>query len=89
MPVAQVTIQNRVGLHARPASLFVSEAKKHSCKITVESNGRAANAKNIISVLALGAQKGQVITITTEGEGADEALSSLVELVNNLAEDPK
>ncbi len=89
MPVAQVAIRNRVGLHARPASLFVSEAKKHPCRITVESAGRTADAKSIIGVLALGAQRGQVITITTEGAGADVALHSLTKLVSDLSEDPK
>ena len=86
MFTAEVTVRNKVGLHARPAALFVSEAKKHECKIRVSANGRTADAKSILAVLALGVQCGQTITITTEGEGDEEALRSLVALFENFPE---
>jgi len=80
---ATVTLLNKVGLHARPASLFVRTAKKFKAKITVIKNGKTADAKNILSVLALGAEKGDQIHLIAEGEDAEEAIKTLVELINN------
>lgn len=80
---ARVVLMNKVGLHARPASLFVRTAKKFKSKITVEKNGKTADAKNILSVLALGAEKGDEIHLIAEGEDAEEAIKTLVDLINN------
>lgn len=80
---ATVKVKNKVGLHARPAALFVQEAMKHPCKITVESDGKRADAKSILQVLALGVKCGQEISIITEGENENTALQKLVSLVEN------
>ncbi|HAY83902.1 MAG TPA: HPr family phosphocarrier protein [Chloroflexi bacterium] len=83
MPEKNVIVQHKVGLHARPASVFVQTASKFSSTITVSCEGRNANAKSILNVLTLGAHQGAEITIAAEGEDAEEALSTLVGLVEN------
>ena len=80
---AVVTLLNKVGLHARPATLFVKTAKKFKSKIIVIKDNKTANAKNLISILSLGAERGDKIQIIAEGEDAEEAIKALVELVNN------
>jgi len=77
MPEITLTIQNKVGLHARPASIFVREASKFKSVIKVRNGEREANAKSILSVLTLGADMGTVITLSAEGEDADQALQAL------------
>ena len=83
MPEVTVTVQHEVGLHARPASMFVKKATGFKSDINVTCDGRSANAKSILSVLTLGAHKGAEIEITAEGEDADEALVALRELVES------
>jgi phosphocarrier protein len=83
MPEKTVIIKNKVGLHARPASVFVQTASKFSSTITVTCNDQTANAKSILNILTLGAHQGAEITIITEGEDAKEALTALVELIEN------
>jgi phosphocarrier protein HPr len=78
----QLHIMNKVGLHARPASLFVQKAKKFKCSLRISFNGREADAKSILGVLTLGANEGALITLCAEGEDeapAMEELSALVE----------
>ena len=79
-------VKNETGLHARPASLFVQKAAKYKSTIKVKKDGKEANAKSIISVLSLGASFGSEITIIADGPDAEEAVSGLVELLDNLEE---
>jgi phosphotransferase system HPr (HPr) family protein len=79
----QVTLINKVGLHARPASLFVQTASRFHSDIAVSSNGREANAKRMLSVLQLGAEYGSQLDITATGDDAAEAVQTLTELVGN------
>ncbi len=72
---------NKVGLHARPASLFVQTAARFASTITVASNGRTANAKRMLSVLQLGAEHGASLSVTAEGDDAAEAVAALTDLV--------
>jgi len=82
-----LTINHEVGLHARPASLFVQTAAKFTSEIEVTHGEATVNAKSILDILTLGAHKGAEIKISAEGEDAAEALSSLEELVmNNFGE---
>jgi phosphotransferase system HPr (HPr) family protein len=80
MPEIQLEITNEVGLHARPAALFVQTANKFKCEIMVRNGETIANAKSILDVLTLGAGKGAVITVTAEGEDAEQALAALQQL---------
>lgn len=83
MKQATVTIKNKVGLHARPAAIFVQAALKHKCNISVEIDGKKADAKSILQVLSLGVKSGQAVTITADGEGEDKAIEDLVFLCEN------
>jgi phosphocarrier protein HPr len=88
MPEITLTITHEVGLHARPASMFVQAAAKYSSDIEVTHGETTVNAKSILAILTLGAHKDSVITIKAEGDDAAEALSALDELVlNNFGED--
>lgn len=87
MPEITLTVNHEVGLHARPASMFVQTASKFNSDISVQHEDTVANAKSILTVLTLGVHKGHQITIAAEGEDADEALKALEELVaNNFGE---
>lgn len=81
MPERTVVLRNESGLHARPAKVFARSAAAKPCTVTVTKDGREANAKSVLSVLTLDCLKGDEILIRTEGEGADEALEELAELV--------
>lgn len=74
-------INHPVGLHARPASLFVKTARNYNADILVNYNGKEVNAKSILNVLQLGAGKGAEIIISAKGIDRDEALQALTELV--------
>ena len=84
MAEATIQVKNKVGLHARPAALFVQTAAKFSSKIQVKnltSNGRFVDAKSIIMVLTLGVMKDHEVLIQTDGADADAALSALSSLI--------
>lgn len=81
-----VVVQSKVGLHARPAALFVQTASKSESQVTLEANGKKANGKSILQVLSLGAKKGDSLLIRAEGDDEAEILKSLVELIMNGAE---
>ncbi len=85
MPVVEntVVITNRVGLHARPATLFVQNAARFRSHVRVSCGAKHANAKSIVSVLTLGAHSGATLVIRAEGEDAPEAVQTLVELVKS------
>ncbi|HEX8035848.1 MAG TPA: HPr family phosphocarrier protein [Ktedonobacterales bacterium] len=76
-----MTLTNRVGLHARPASLFVQTAARFKSRITVTANGKAADARRILEVLQLGAESGAVLQVRAEGGDAAEAIDALETLV--------
>lgn len=83
MPSRDVEIVNRLGLHARAASVFVKKAGEFACNIQVEHKGAQANGKRIMSMLMLEAALGDRITLTTEGEDGQEALDALVSLIED------
>ncbi len=76
-----LTLLNKVGLHARPASQFVQAAMRFASTITVSCGTRQANAKSILQVLNLGAGGGAEITIRAEGADADTATQALQQLI--------
>ena len=84
MPARQITIINKLGLHARAAAKFVGVAGKHPRQIRVgRSPESMVDGKSIMAVMMLAAGKGTEIHLSTEGEGEQEALAGLVELINN------
>ena len=78
-----VTIQNNVGLHARPATFFIQKANTFQSSIWVEKEDRRVNAKSLLGVLSLGITKGMTITLIADGSDEKEAVNALVDLVNN------
>lgn len=83
MPEITLTVHHKVGLHARPAALFVQTAKQFRSDIKVTHDEREANAKSILGVLTLGANQGAVIAVWAEGEDAEQALTALKALVES------
>jgi phosphotransferase system HPr (HPr) family protein len=81
-----VTLPATVALHARPAGVFVKTAMRFAARITVASDGREADAKSILKVLALGATGGTPLRLSAEGEDAEDALSALADCVANLSD---
>lgn len=79
----EIDITNKVGLHARPASLLVEAAHKFRSRIWIEKDDQVADGKNIMSLLLLSADKGSSIKIRAEGSDAAEAVQTLVKLVKN------
>lgn len=82
MASRQVAIGSAVGLHARPASLFVQAATATGIPVTIsKEGGNPVDARSILGVMALGAKNGEVVTLTADGDGAEAALDSLVALL--------
>ena len=76
-----VTIQNSVGLHARPATFFIQKANEFKSSIWVEKEDRKVNAKSLLGVLSLGITKGTTINIVADGVDEEEAAVTLVNLI--------
>lgn len=88
MTSKEIIIENKVGLYAKPATLFVQAAAKFRSDILVSKEEKHANAKSLLGVLSLGICRGNRITLTASGvdeEAAVEALSSL--LSSNFSEE--
>ena len=77
----EVTIHNRLGLHARPAAMFVREANRHKCDIWVEKDGETINGKSIMVLMMLAAGMGSKIQLRAAGPGAETAIESLRQLI--------
>ncbi len=78
-----VTIINKLGLHARAAALFASTASRYSSQIKVGLNGKQVDAKSVMSLMLLAANQGTEITLQADGNDQQEALTAIVELINN------
>ncbi len=82
MAERNATIASSVGLHARPAGLFIAAVNKQSLTVTISKDGSAPmNAASILSIMSLGAAHGDVVTLVAEGDGAEGALAELVALL--------
>lgn len=78
-----VTIENRFGLHARPAAEFVKLSSKYTSVITVEKDGLEVNGKSIMGVMMLAAECGSNLRIKAVGSDSERAVESLAELVRS------
>ena len=83
MFVKDVTVENQVGLHARPATFFIQKANEFKSSIWVEKDERRVNAKSLLGVLSLGIIGGTSIRISADGADENEAVDQLVELVQS------
>jgi len=79
----QITIINKLGLHARAASKLVNQANQFESEIYIDRDGNRVNAKSIMGVMMLAASKGTEILLEAEGEDENACLDALVELINN------
>ena len=77
----EVTIINKLGLHARAAAKLVSLASKFSCDVQVAKEGRQVNGKSIMGVMMLAASKDSTITLITDGEDEHQALEEMENLI--------
>ena len=77
----KIIVQGKQGLHARPAALFVQLANKFDSQVTLEKDNEKVNGKSIMGILMLAAEKGAEITITVEGDDAQQALDALEGLI--------
>ena len=78
-----VTIKNRVGLHARPATFFIQKANSYKSSIWVEKEDCRVNAKSLLGVLSLGITKGTTITLIADGVDESSAVDGLIALVDS------
>ena len=77
----QITICNKLGLHARAAAKFVATASEFEAEIEIEKDGKRVNGKSIMGVMMLAASKGTDIKIFAEGNDADQAMTKIKQLV--------
>jgi phosphocarrier protein len=89
MAERQVVVGSRIGLHARPAALFVKAATEQAVRITIRmGDGPPVDARSILRVLALGARNGDVVILEADGDGAVEALEAVAIVVAEDHDDP-
>ena len=79
----EVTIVNRLGLHARAAVKLVGLAGGFGADVTLEKQGQRVNGKSIMGVMMLAASKGTALQLTVDGEGEEELMKALVELIED------
>ncbi|HQX08118.1 MAG TPA: HPr family phosphocarrier protein [Zoogloea sp.] len=81
MPRQEAEIINKLGLHARASAKLTQTASAYQSEVWLERNGKRVNAKSIMGVMMLAAARGSTITIDTNGNDADEAMSALIALI--------
>jgi phosphocarrier protein HPr len=89
MPEIMINLTNKTGLHARPAGAFVRVAKQFQSDVKAIHNGKEANAKSILSVLSLGAERGAAVWIRAEGPDAQQAVDALAKLIAEKFGEPE
>ena len=87
MPQRDVTIINKLGLHARAAAKFVALAGRYQAEVQVHREGKTVNGKSIMGMMMLAAGRGTTITLEATGEDAEAALDALEGLVNDRFEE--
>ncbi len=83
MFVKDVTVQNQVGLHARPATFFIQKANEFKSSIWIEKEERRVNAKSLLGILSLGIVGGTDIKVIADGPDEQVAVEALIELVES------
>jgi len=82
----KLVVNNKQGLHARPAAVFVQVANKFSSRITIRRDEEEVNGKSIMGILMLGAERGTNIILEVEGDDAETALTELEKIISNEEE---
>lgn len=79
----KLIVNNKTGLHARPAALLVQTASKFSSDVLIVKEDKEVNAKSIMGIMALGAGQGTELTIKISGADEEQALAAILELFDN------
>ena len=79
----EMTIVNRLGMHARPAAMFVRVASRHRCEIWVAKEGEEINGKSIMGLMMLAAGQGSKLTVRAEGPDAAQAVADIEALIQS------
>lgn len=79
----ELTIRNKMGMHARPAAQFVKRASKYQCDVWVEKDDEPVNGKSIMGLMMLAAGRGETIKVITDGADAEAAMADLEELISS------
>ena len=79
----ELVIQNKLGLHARPAAMFVRIANRYTCELTVEKDGEEVNGKSIMGLMMLAAGCGSHLKITAIGGDAEQVVKEIENLIKN------
>ena len=77
----ELVISNKLGVHARPAAMFVKTANRYRCDIFVEKDGEKVNGKSIMGLMMLAAGPGSKLTVQAHGHDASQALAELETLI--------
>ena len=83
MITKQLTILNKLGIHARPSAQFVRTASRFEAAVTVEKDGEAVDGKSIMGLMMLAVGWGAVINVNVEGADESEAMKALADLINS------
>ena len=83
MFVKDVTVENQVGLHARPATFFIQKANEFKASIWIEKEERRVNAKSLLGILSLGIVGGTTIKVIADGADEKAAVDALIDLVDS------
>lgn len=73
----EYTIKDELGIHARPAGMLVKAVKSSGCRVTIEKDGRFADAGKVFALMGLGVKYGDTVKISCEGENSDSAAADL------------
>jgi len=85
---ASFEIQNRLGLHARAAALLAETARRFQCQVTVSKDGRSVDAKSIMELLLMAANRGSLIEVAAEGVDAEAAVAAVGALIDGRFGEP-
>ena len=80
--VREFTVLNKLGIHARPAAMFVKATSRYKCSVMVEKDGEQINGKSIMGLMMLAAGPGSKIIVTCEGDDCRDALEDIDVLIN-------
>lgn len=83
MPNTTITIPNALGLHTRASAKLLDCASKYQAEIHLKYAGKIANAKSILDIITLSAQRGAQLEISATGPDANDAINALTKLINN------
>lgn len=79
-----VTIKNKLGLHARAAAKLVNTANRYESTVKLNNGEKSADAKSIMGIMMLAAAQGTELDLTIDGDDEDEAMDSVIELIDDL-----